>query len=218
MIFEEKNFYNYFEYWSKTLMFFVKNKSAKCQKMHFRAFQRKFSSKVIFFLGKNHVFLRKMRQKFLEFGKDFRQVCQNCILCVRTRFLIGLFFLRKFSSFFRVFGLWGKYSGIFGAKASKGLLELHSTRLKEVFLGNFDFWRKTFYNYFEYWSKTLRTFVENKSAKFQKMLFRAFQRKFFSKIIFFLGKKSCFSTEVEGEGFWNSAFDRFAKLHSMCPK
>ena len=73
--------------------------------------------------------------------------------------------------------------------------------------------KKNLYNFFEYWSKVLRTFVKKISAKFQKMHFRAFQRKFLNKFIFFLGKNSCLSTEVEGEGFSKSVetFDGFVK-------
>ena len=61
---------------------------------------------------------------FLDFGsnlfglstKIFRQLCQNCILCVQWRFLIGLFFLQKFMSFRTVFGVWRKFSGILAAQ------------------------------------------------------------------------------------------------------
>ena len=81
------------------------------------------------------------------------------------------------------------------------------------FSGNFDILKKKFSQLFRVLIKTSKTFVKNKSAKCQKMHFRAFQRIFFGTVIFFLGKKSCLSTEVEEEGFWKSvkSLDRFVQ-------
>ena len=77
------------------------------------------------FLFQNQI--RWLFPSFLVFGhilfglsvNVLRKVCQNCNPCVQWRFLIGLFFLRKFMSFFTVFGLWGKDSGTLAQKSQK---------------------------------------------------------------------------------------------------
>ena len=55
-----------------------------------------------------------------------------------------------------------------------------------------------------FWWITLRTFVNNISARFQKMHVRPLQRKFLITIFFFFEKSSCLSTEVERKIFWCS--------------
>ena len=146
-------------------------------------------------------FLDFVHKNFGLLAKNFRWVRQNCIQCVQRRFLIGLFFLQKFMSFLTVFDLWGKFPCILGAKASKGLLKLHFTCTKEIFCEILIFEEKNFYKYFDYWSKTLRTFVKIKSAKCQKTHFRAFQRNFFSKVIFFLEKNHVFLRKLREKVF-----------------
>ena len=102
----------------KTIWFFGKNNLVGSSKQ--------FSSVEGSFLGRIDVwkqifwifyfFFGLRAQKFGLLAKFFRRLCQNCILCVQWRFLIGLFFLQNVMTFSTVFGVWRKYSGILAAQ------------------------------------------------------------------------------------------------------
>ena len=127
---------------------------------------------------------------FLDFGhkifglsaKTFQQVRQNCFLCVQRRFLIELFFY-EFFEFLFVFGLWGKHSETMTQEALESLSELQSKCTKETSEKNLFFVEKFhIYSFFEPRSNTLRTFVEQHSIRFQKLI-STFVRGFFLHII-----------------------------------
>ena len=92
-------------------------------------------------------------------------------------------------SFFTVFGLWGKNSGLLAQKLQKDCPNCNLC-VQKFSVENL-IPEKTF------------TIFSSTDQKFcglcQQMLSK---RKFFSKVIFFLGKNSCLPTEVEREGFW----------------
>ena len=80
-------------------------------------------------------------QKFGLLAKFFRRLCQNCILCVQWRFLIGLFFLQNVMTFFTVFGLWGKFSRRLAQKLQKHCQNCYLP-VPERFSGKFWFLKK----------------------------------------------------------------------------
>ena len=136
-------------------------------------------------------------------AKTFRQLWQNCILCVQWRFLIGLSFIEKIYEFSYCLRAVRKIFWHFGgAEASKRLSKLQYMSIKKI-SRKFDFWRKNFHSFF-------RVLIKN-FADFCQKIFS--NRKTFSEVIFFLGKTSCHRPEVEGESFWCSVrtFGMFVK-------
>ena len=109
-------------------------------------------------------------RRFLEFGKEFRQVHQNCILCVRRRFLSEPFFLWTFFEFLHCFPTVRRIICNIGAKVLENVSKLYSTGTTKLFEENLFSRENTyFYNFFEFWSKTLRTSLGKPSARFQKL-------------------------------------------------
>ena len=160
-----------------------------------------------------HLLLDFGREKFGLSAKVFRQDLQICIQCVQRRFLIVLFFLRKVIKFFPVFGLWGRYSGGLAQKLEKDCQNFFLRVRKRFFGETLTFGGKKFLYYFRVLIKNFADFCRKEARQVSKDAFQSFPENFFGKVIFLLGKKSCLSTEVEVEGFWNSvkSFDRFVQ-------
>ena len=164
----------------------IKNFADFCQKIFSN---RKIFNEVIFFLEKKHVFPRKLREKFLVFVRNFRQVGQDCTLCVRMRFLSELFYLWIFWVFY-CFPTVGRTFFNIGAKVLEKLSKVHSTWTTKLFEESLFFEESIyFYNFFEFWWKTRRTSVGKPSAGFEKLLSTLVQGIFLQhNIIIFLQK------------------------------
>ena len=110
--------------------------------MHIRPFRRNIFSKDFFFIGKNHVFLRNLRENVSEVRSNLStgsSKLHSKSLCVRRRFLSELFFLWLFLSFFAVFRLWEEHSAKLAQNLRKigqncTLLELQNFSRKICFL------------------------------------------------------------------------------------
>ena len=113
---------------------------------------------------------------------------------------MGKFFLRKCLSIFTVSGLWGKHSSLFSQRHQK-VCQNCNWCVQKI---SVKIWFLTKLVLF------FRVLIKNFADFCQKMLNK---RKSLGKVLFFLGKKSFLTTEVEGEGFWCSVrtFGRFIK-------
>ena len=128
-------------------------------------------------------------RRFLMFGKNFRQLRQNCILCVRMRCLSELFFLWIF---------WVSY--LFSDCGQKILQHWRQNFIevvKSAFYLNIKLFEESlsseeniyFYNFLEFWWKTLRTSVGKRSGRLEELLSTLAQGIFLHNNICFLEKK-----------------------------